>query len=257
MKVVMIGTGNVASVLGERLQKAGHELVQLFGRTRATAQQLAADLGTEACWEYDSIDAEADVYIIAVSDAAVAEVAEQLNTQPKALVVHTAGAISISVLAGLFEWYGVLYPLQSIKAGRSNKLEIPLLIDAGSAEAWAKLETLARSLSDTVKQADDSYRHRIHVAAVLSNNFTNYLLGVAQRYCISEKLDFQLLWPLIRETVDRLPYVNPELSQTGPARRNDQSTITRHLELLNDYPDAKELYQQLTESIRQWYALNK
>lgn len=253
----MIGTGNVASVLGYRLQKAGHELVQLYGRTTASVQQLAAELDTEACWVYDSMNTEADAYIIAVADTAIAEVAAQLKPHPKALVVHTAGSISINVLAGRFEWYGVLYPLQSVKAGRANNLEIPLLIDAGSAEAMAKLEALAHSLSNTVKQADDSYRNRMHVAAVFSNNFTNYLLGVAQRYCINENLDFQLLWPLIRETVERLPYVNPELSQTGPARRNDQPTITRHLDLLEAYPDAKQLYQQLTQSIRQWYALNK
>ena len=39
--------------------------------------------------------------------------------------------------------------------------------------------------------------------------------------------------------------------QTGPAIRDDQNTIEKHLDFLNEYPAFQDLYQQLTNSIQQ------
>lgn len=257
MNVVIIGTGNVAAVLGYRIKKAGHTIVQVFGRRPEPASALAGALGARICTAYDAIVPAADVYIIAVSDRAIEEVAFHIKVDSPALVVHTAGAVSKQVLAGVSERFGVLYPLQSMQASRKEVVEIPFLIDANNDKALEDIRAFGQTLSRMVSVANDEVRARVHVAAVLANNFTNFLFTVAQQYCINENIDFNLLHPLMQETVARLATTPPARSQTGPAVRNDRLTIEKHLQLLQTYPDIKEVYARLTAYIQQWHRVGK
>jgi predicted short-subunit dehydrogenase-like oxidoreductase (DUF2520 family) len=91
----------------ERLQKRRHwqtNLEQLIALIRVIWMQAA------------------NLYVIAVSDEAVAEVASQLIVHNK-LVVHTAGSVSKDVLKQASRNYGVLYPLQSL---RKEMKDLPL-----------------------------------------------------------------------------------------------------------------------------------
>jgi predicted short-subunit dehydrogenase-like oxidoreductase (DUF2520 family) len=101
-----------------------------------------------------------------------------------------------------------------------------------------------------VVTAGDEERRKLHLAAVFCNNFVNHLYVLVEEYCNKEGLDFSLLLPLIRETSDRLEELPAAKAQTGPAIRNDASTIEKHLEMLGSYPIMKELYSVLTESIK-------
>ena len=81
------------------------------------------------------------------------------------------------------------------------------------------------------------------------NNFTNHLYALAADFCKNEKINFDVLKPLINETVERINHNSPADIQTGPAVRNDVQTIDRHLQLLNEYPELKSIYLKLTNSI--------
>jgi hypothetical protein len=94
-------------------------------------------------------------------------------------------------------------------------------------------------------------RVKLHLAAVMVNNFTNHLYALMETYCREEGLDFHLLLPLIKETASRLDDVSPSKTQTGPAVRNDTTTIEKHLDLLQKYPQLKRMYELFTESIIQ------
>ena len=126
-----------------------------------------------------------------------------------------------------------------------------MIIDAGDPKTLSMLDTLAHSISERVVEANDETRVKLHLAAVMVNNFTNHLYTLVERYCKEEDLDFYLLLPLIRETASRLENIPPSKSQTGPATRGDYTTIDKHIELLNKYPQLKKLYQLFTESISQ------
>ena len=100
-------------------------------------------------------------------------------------------------------------------------------------------------------QANDDDRLKLHVAAVIVSNFTNHLYVLAAEYCIKEGLDFKQLLPLIEETSLRIKTSSPKEAQTGPALRHDKETIQKHLELLKGYPQLKNIYLLMTESIQQ------
>lgn len=250
MNIVMIGTGNTATVLGRKLRKAGHRIVQVFGRDSKAASELAYELGTESTNYWNVVNRTADLYILAVSDIAVEEVFQELQLADKT-VVHTAASVPMDVLKGKSEHYGVLYPLQSLKKEVRHLPDIPIIIDASDQQTMNLLDVLAHSLSANVLVGGDELRVKLHLAAVMVNNFTNHLYALVENYCRKEGLDFRLLLPLIKETALRLDEISPSQTQTGPAIRNDKATIEKHLALLEQHPQLKRLYEVFTESVQQ------
>lgn len=250
MDIVIIGTGNTATVLGKKLRGAGHRIVQVFGRDSKAASELAYELGTESTNYWNVVNRNADLYILAVSDIAVEEVFQELQLSDKT-VVHTAASVPLNVLKGKSEHYGVLYPLQSLKKEVRHLPDIPILIDAGDKQTLDLLDVLAHTVSDRVFVASDETRLKLHLAAVMANNFANHLYALVEKYCREEGLDFYLLLPLIKETALRLDEISPSKTQTGPAARNDTETIKKHLALLQGYPQLGKLYVLFTESIVQ------
>lgn len=249
MRVVIIGAGNVGSVFGRLVAKAGHEIVQVVSRHMTNARQLATELGCAYSNDPKILDITADIYIVAMADAALNELHESYFLGDK-LIVHTAGAISKDILKEISVNYGVMYPLQSL---RKDNLElhqdIPLLIDGSSQPILDGLEMFAKGLSSIVVRVQDEERLKLHVAAVVVSNFTNHLYKLAADYCTKEGLDFKMLQPLIEETALRLRYHQPGIMQTGPAIRKDSSTLNKHLGILSSHPALKKVYLRLTDSI--------
>jgi len=248
MEIVIIGTGNTASVLGRKLRNAGHRIVQVFGRDTSEASQLAYELDTESTNYWNVVYRDADLYILAVSDIAIREILEELQL-PDKTIVHTAASVSKDVLRNSAKHFGVFYPLQSLRKDLGHLPNIPIIIDASDESTFKELEALAHSISDKVVEAGDEERKKLHLAAVVVNNFVNHLYALAESYCNNEGIDFNLLLPLIKETAERLNYISPSQSQTGPALRNDKETIKAHLELLKKYPHLKKIYETFTDSI--------
>ena len=128
-RVVIVGSGNVAEALARALPASGVELCQLFARNPERGPRVAALGGTT--WTDDPRRlAAADLYLVAVSDRAVGEVAASLPVPAGAVVAHTAGSVPLDAL-GRFAHRAVLYPLQTFTAGRAvDFARVPLFIEA-------------------------------------------------------------------------------------------------------------------------------
>jgi len=250
MDLVIIGSGNVAAVLGRKFKAAGHGILQVVSRNASAASKLAYEWDTESTNYPSIINRNADVYLIAVSDDAIGEIAADLR-MPKKVVAHTAASVSKDVLKMVSDHYGVFYPLQSLHKEDISLPEAPIFFDGSDEFTKKKLESLANSISPRhVGQASDDTRLKLHVAAVFVNNFTNHLYALAEDYCRKEGIDFKELLPLIEETSSRIKDISPSASQTGPAVRNDRETIQKHLALLQSHPQLKKVYEFFTASIR-------
>lgn len=249
MQVVIIGTGNAATVFGRLFQKKGHNVVQVYGRDILKAEILAEELKATPTSVLSTLSKNADLYLIAVADKAVAEVAMQLDINDH-LVVHTTASLSKHVLKEASKNYGVLYPLQSLRKEMSLDTPIPLLVDGNKEEVTVQIEQIAAALSSTVIKANDQTRVKMHVAAVFACNFTNYMYLQSAAFCEKEGLDFSLLQPLIEETATRLRAFHPSEVFTGPAVRGDMETINKHLSLLEAYPDLHSIYDEITNKIK-------
>lgn len=248
MNITIIGTGNVALVLGRLFKQLNHTIVNIYGRNETTLQEMSQTLNAEVVFGFTQINTNADVCVIAVADSAIETIAKNIN-KTKTLIVHTSGATSTEVL-NRFENYGVLYPLQSIRKEIPYIPTIPFFIDANTKENIDVLKQLLSPTGNEVNIANDEQRLQLHLAAVLCSNFTNHLYALTQDFCSKQNLDFSLLYPLIKETAERLQWFPAAQLQTGPAIRNDEVTIQRHLHLLQSYPQLNQLYEILTQSIQ-------
>ena len=251
--ITIVGAGNVGQHLAHRLHACGHSLRQIFSRTPAKAARIAAVVGARGISRLQDLTPDADLYILAITDDALSEVTEKiafLNAHQK-IVVHTSGSVSSTVFKDHFDRYGIFYPLQTFSAAKPVDFnQLPFCIYGSQATIQTDLMALARSICPNVYAIDDAQRGILHVAAVLVNNFTNRLYAMAHHICQDHELPFELLLPLIRETVRKIADTPPDQVQTGPAMRGDQQTIDRHDRFLEQYPDYQALYRLFTVQLQ-------
>lgn len=250
MDIVLLGSGNVATSLAKALKNAGERLLQVYSPNIEHAVFLAKQVGAEGISNLSEVVRDADLYIISVKDDAIEQVAQSL-TEVSGLVVHTSGTTDIKSLAGHLKRVGVFYPLQTFSKSRLVSLDdVPLCLESSSDDDLGILITLAERLSSRVYQLNGEKRKVLHLSAVFACNFPNHLYALAAEVLQQSGLDFDIMRPLIRETADKVMVNMPLDMQTGPSVRKDESTVNKHLSMLNNLPHLQEIYQTLSNSIK-------
>jgi predicted short-subunit dehydrogenase-like oxidoreductase (DUF2520 family) len=251
MTFTIIGNGNMAWFIGNKLVAARHLCKGVFGRNKDGVQELA---GALLCNRFGDMKAaretEADVCFMAVSDSAVALVAAQLAYKTTVLV-HTAGAVSLEAIKKAAPDTAVLWPVYSIP--RNNPpahRNIPTAWEASSPRAEKYTLALAHVITDVLFEAKFEQRKWLHLSAVISNNFTNHLMAICEKICAENKLPFSALEPIIDQTFTRFKQSPPSTVQTGPAVRGDIETINEQMALLEHHPYWQKVYVAVTESIQ-------
>jgi predicted short-subunit dehydrogenase-like oxidoreductase (DUF2520 family) len=255
MQVTIIGSGNVATVMGRLLALKGYFIREVYSRNAENALLLANQLGAKPVSDLAQIDRSADLYLIAVADDVLPGIAAQLSLHDK-LVIHTAGSVSKEVLQNTSTNYGVLWPMKMIRKTMTTLEPVTIVVDGSSESVTRQLRQLAIQFSPIVTQADDITRVKMHLLAALTSNFTNHLYHLAVNYCQAENIDPASFYPLIEETAQRIKSIHPKQLQAGPAFRGDRQTIDKHLQLLEKYPDTRKVYQAMTESIAGYFGNN-
>lgn len=245
-KVSIIGSGNVARHLIHAFQSNSKiELVQVFARNKKSLTHLLDSNSVTS--DYTQLQA-ADVYIIAVSDDAIAEISSQLPFENQ-LVVHTSGTVPLTTLESKNR-RGVFYPLQTFSKDKAvNFKTIPICLEAENEKDLQTLNQIASTISDAVYQINSEQRKALHVAAVFVNNFVNHLYQMGNEICDNNNVPFEILKPLIQETANKIVSLSPKEAQTGPAKRNDLTTIEAHQQFLTD-ENLSTIYTLLTQSIQ-------
>lgn len=250
IKVIIIGSGNVAQHLIAAFQNPQNlgteiELVQVFSRQIGSVSHLL-DLD-HITNDFDTLT-EADLYIIAVSDDAIADISSKLPFKNR-LVVHTSGSVPLNALDDNNR-KGVFYPLQTFTKNKAVDFKIiPICLESENATDFQLLEKVAKAISEKVFAINSEQRKALHVAAVFVNNFVNHLYQIGNEICKEHQVPFEILKPLILETTQKIMTLSPSAAQTGPAKRNDTKTIEAHEAFLSN-EDHLKIYKTLTQSIQ-------
>ncbi len=253
IKVVIVGAGAVGTHLGQALSTHGHEVVQVLSRTMDSAKALAADLDCSYAINPKELCLHADLYVLSLPDHAIIPFVKSAPSV-KGLLVHTCGSVSLSELRHHAKNCGVLYPLQTFSKYREIIWkDVPVFIEANQAVSEEFLLSLLHGISGSVSVLNSEQRLRLHLAAVFACNFPNFLIGRAQELVKQATVSPALLLPLVRETLQKLEVFSAVEAQTGPARRADEETVKKHLELLSCCPDDQEVYRLLSQAIRNQY----
>ncbi|MBN1651320.1 MAG: DUF2520 domain-containing protein [Bacteroidales bacterium] len=248
--VVIVGSGNVASHLAFAFKEVGIQLLGIYSRHYENAQELAAKTGVKAIRNLQEIPLDADAYLYAVNDVVLPEV---LKNSPdiEGLMMHTSGTVGLDVFPDRFKRTAVFYPLQTFTKDKEVDFSaIPILIESKNKADLKLIDALGRNLSTSIRITNSEQRKQIHLAAVFACNFSNYMFYIAQDLLQEKGLDFNLLKPLINETVDKINTLSPAESQTGPAKRKDFATLNKHLEMLKHNPVYLNIYHSISEQIQ-------
>ncbi|WP_395053685.1 Rossmann-like and DUF2520 domain-containing protein [Flavobacterium sp.] len=245
IEVVIIGSGNVAQHLISAFAKCETvDVIQAFARDKNSLTHL---LDSNKITSNFADLKEADLYIISVSDDAIAEVSSKIPFTNK-LIAHTSGSFSIDELDNKNR-KAVFYPLQTFSKNVAiNFKEIPICLEAKNKEDYTILEKVAQNISKKTYKINSNQRKALHVSAVFVCNFVNHLYQIGNEICQENQLDFDILKPLIQETANKIMKLSSNDAQTGPAKRNDTQTINSHLNFLSDQ-NQKDIYKMITKSI--------
>lgn len=248
--IVIIGSGNLATNIAFAFKKIGVKIHFVYSRDANNAQQLAHQIGCSFTNNLNELPRTADLYIIAVADAAIHEVASKL-TDCTGLFVHTSGSIAMNVFADYFTDYGVFYPLMSFSKSSILAFDtIPICVEANAEKNTKKLEYVAGLLTNRVQFLNSKDRQVLHLAAVFACNFTNLNYVIAEEILSKNTIPFDLLFPLILNSALKIQQQSPALLQTGPAIRNDLPVIETHLKMLEAMPEYKAVYALITTCIQ-------
>lgn len=260
MNITIIGSGNVAEAFARAICTASNDihLLEIYSRNEKRGRELTSLYGSSYASDIKAL-APADLYLIAVSDSAISEVSDELKIPENAIVAHVSGGMPIDALCADIKNRAVIYPLQTFSAGHiTNFSRIPLFIEYNSPAAGDTTQRFAAALSETVFEVNSARRNKLHIAAVFACNFTNYLYHISSELLREDSLPFDVLKPLILETIAKAMTVDePSEVQTGPAARGDETTIRRHLDTLAEEGKDKyyEIYKLLSDNI--WETLKK
>lgn len=250
-KITFVGSGNVAWHLAKAFDLAGHQIHQIISRNQTSGKELAKTYAAFFDTKPENVFDDSDFVFLAIPDKAIENVIQQIKVNSP-IFVHCAGSCPLTAISNVKKNTGVFYPLQSFTKGRKlNFYEVPVFVEASDKDVLQKIWDLADSISNTIKHLDSEKRLYLHLAAVISNNFTNHLLGQAKKVMDMKELPLAWLKPLVEETVKKAFDLGPENSQTGPAIRNDEPTLQKHLEMLESNPELKELYSVISKDIKE------
>lgn len=244
--ITLIGSGNVATHLGLSLIKKGFKIKQVWSRTRDNAEILAKKLHSSATDSINNLE-NSDLYILAIKDDYLESIIQQLDQETN--IIHVSGSINIEIFNKKFKHYGVLYPLQTFnKEVTIDFSAIPIFIEANTSKFQNQLLNMGNKLSNTVVIMNSEKRKKLHVSAVFACNFTTHMFSIADAILHKENIDFQLLLPLINQTVKKLNQSSPAELQTGPAIRKDRKLIKEHINSITD-KETQDLYKLISNSI--------
>jgi predicted short-subunit dehydrogenase-like oxidoreductase (DUF2520 family) len=247
--IVVIGSGNVAFHLVKAFGKKGIKVLQIMAHNEKTARALSKAFSVPFILDPGMLFKEADLYLLTVQDDKIRETALGLHLKDQ-LLVHTSGFSSIDALSGTSSRTGVMWPLQTLSAGRTIEYNnIPFFVEGLSEEISEILLQFVGIVSKHVMVTDSPTRQKIHLAAVIASNLTNQLYSISASILERQDIPFKVLAPLILETAAKAGKQHPFQSQTGPAVRHDLRVIEKHLELLRDDPAFHDIYRLITENI--------
>jgi predicted short-subunit dehydrogenase-like oxidoreductase (DUF2520 family) len=252
LAVSFIGAGNLAWHLAPALDNAGYSVKEVYSRNRRNADALVERLyDAETKADLDFSSSKSSVFIIAISDDVIGDIAQEIALPEDAILVHTSGSQPLSVLGyAATPNLGVFYPLQTFTKDKKVEFNsIPIFVESETAIVEKRLMAMAKEIAKNVFKINSEERKALHVAAVFAANFTNHMLYLAQEIMRENALSYEWLKPLISEMITKSLSIGPENAQTGPARRGDLATLDKHMDFLKGDETVSELYKIISQDI--------
>lgn len=245
ISVGIIGNGRMAKAVASQLQNSDFNIEFIAARSWKDRADFSTDI-PKIIIGNDKIPT-VDIMLFCVSDSSISILSQHISGSK--LNIHFSGSRALSELHNSIP-KGVIWPVQSITASGGDWKNVPIVWEAES-----DTNEYTKKLVEALKPASCinlpyEQRLELHIAAVFISNFTNSMLVAVDELLNSDPLKIEVLLPLLHHTISRYSGGNAFINQTGPAIRNDEGTIERHLSSLHNKPELSSLYKSITRYIQ-------
>lgn len=248
MRVAVVGAGRVGRTLGVLARRAGYAIGPVVSRTMERAREACAFIGAG---EPGTSPAGAELTLLCVPDAAIAETARRVSAPPGAVLAHTCASYGADALR---PWRpaGALHPLRSFAdpARAAERFAGTFCAVDGDPEAAAALESFARAIGGRPFAVKTERKALYHAGAVFGSNYVVAALAAARRLLeaagVPREAAAEALGVLAEGTVLNVKAVGAEAALTGPVERGDAGTLRRHAAALAEHaPELSDAYAVL------------
>ena len=247
-KIVIIGSGNVATQFALAFQRVNIKIEQIISRNLKSGKFLANKINSLFSSKLKDL-VKSDLIIICVNDDNIDSIVDELPDLP---MIHTSGSTSIKIFKNRKN-VGVIYPLQTLSTTIDTDFTTtPICVEGNNTFFEHELFILSQRISNKVFYINSDQRQNLHLSAVIASNFSNFCYLIAKKQLESKNIDFELIKPLILETAQKIIHTDPKIAQTGPAKRGDEKIIQKHLSILKD-DNYKKIYKLLSNNILNEY----
>jgi len=246
-KIYIVGYGNLGKQLSEYFIENNVNFGGIF-----TDQHLAiSGIGVYRKSEINAILKGGEVLFVTTKDDEIVRVIHQVEN-PEIVKIYCSGSVSLESFENISNC-GVWYPLYSFSGNTSiDWKKVPVFIEYSNEYVFELLSNICGELNKEFHILDSQNRKQLHLAAVFANNFVNAcFIGANEVIKENESLKFDYLLPIIQQTIEKVAIKNPKDCQTGPAKRNDESTMLEQLKLLAISTSEQELYSAISKYIQQ------
>jgi predicted short-subunit dehydrogenase-like oxidoreductase (DUF2520 family) len=258
LDIAIVGAGTLGTALGYALHQSGYRVSEIvtrdqpqsLRRARAFANRVHASATT-----LSKAQLSARITWICVPDDSISEVAQNIAKRRdwrRKIVLHSSGALGSGALAGAKEAgaeTASAHPLMTFVAQSSvNFKGVPFAIE-GDPKALAVIGAVVGRLGGRPFRIAAQFKPAYHAFGFFSSPALVALIAAAQQVGkmagLGERQARDLMEPIVRQTIDNCFRSTPQEAFSGPLRRGDLATIRKHLEVLKQQPNLRELYRAL------------
>ncbi len=251
--VSIIGAGAVGHSLAFALRDGGCIPEAIYSKSIVSASTLARSVGTKSFGAVSVARLTSKIVIISVPDAEIGGIAALIAGNAGSLkgmiFLHTSGALTSDELLPLRRKggsVGSMHPLQTFSKRRSRtefaNVYCAIEGDALAVKAARAVARIIGARHFTIRKKDKII---YHIAAVFASNYLVTLLSVSERLgrtiSIPENNFRKIIAALVNQTVENVLHTSPADALTGPIKRGDGNTVSKHIRKLESTKDLKHL----------------
>jgi predicted short-subunit dehydrogenase-like oxidoreductase (DUF2520 family) len=260
MKVIIIGTGRVGTVIGYLLREKGFRIMGVYNRHYESSCRALEKIGEGNPYTKKELLENiplVDLLVITTPDGVIRDTVKLVgrgNPGKDTYIMHMSGLLSSDVLK-IEDWHGGIFSFHPLQAVASFEEGIKLLPEAVfTIEGNESGERFAKELAETLNLKyfiiEKKYKPLYHAAAVIASNYLVTLLNSSFKLLKEAGLDRnefrEGLINLVRGTLQNIERLGTAEALTGPVVRGDVDTIKSHQQALKELiPSFLELYQVL------------
>jgi predicted short-subunit dehydrogenase-like oxidoreductase (DUF2520 family) len=260
-RIAIVGAGRLGTALTLELKRARYTISEIISRNAAASKRKARDVARKVGARYSTngdAHLDADLVWFCVPDREIARTSLQLASVvdwKRKIALHSSGALASDELKALRRRGAAVasvHPMMTFVSGSLPSLKgVPFAVE-GDAPAVLAARQIVRKLGGETFPIRKQHKPAYHawggftspllVAALVTGE---QLARTAGQSTVEAR---RKMLPIVRQTIANYEALGPAGAFSGPIVRGDAEIVHKHLQVLKNAPEAREVYLALARA---------